>query len=157
MLKSSLINKNILISGVNGTIGSNLVKTLKQYKANIIGIDKYQNVNLKNVLHKFYKVDITKKKNWLILKNKLKQDKITIDILINNAGFTNHTDKKKFKNNFFKTSEDDILEVFKVNTFGAIYGCQVFGEDFIHSNFIPFFHRSKALYLLNHIYISRLI
>jgi NAD(P)-dependent dehydrogenase (short-subunit alcohol dehydrogenase family) len=131
MLKSGLVKKNILISGVNGTIGSNLAKTLKQYGANIIGIDKYDNKNLKKILHKFYKVDVAKKKNWLALREKLKREKINVDILINNAGFTNHTNKKKFKNNFFKTSEDDILQVFSVNTFGVIYGCQVFGEDFV--------------------------
>jgi nucleoside-diphosphate-sugar epimerase len=61
MLKSGLVKKNILISGVNGTIGSNLAKTLKQYGANIIGIDKYDNKNLKKILHKFDQVDVAKK------------------------------------------------------------------------------------------------
>lgn len=131
MLKLNLKNKCILISGVNGTIGTKLANTLKNSNANLIGIDKYKSDHLKNILNKFYKVDVTKKSSWIQLRRNLKLDKIKVDVLINNAGFTNHTNKKKFKNNFFKTTENDIFDVFNVNTFGVIYGCQVFGEEFV--------------------------
>ena len=74
--------KNIIITGGNGFIGSNLVKFLLNKNYFIINIDKnkYSNSsyllkNIKNKNYKFFKLDINSKKIFNIL-NKYKPDAI---------------------------------------------------------------------------------
>jgi len=57
--------KNILVTGSSGFVGTNLIKRLVKYNANVIGVinRKSPQIKLKNV--KYIKADLTKKSNCL--------------------------------------------------------------------------------------------
>ena len=77
------------------------------------------------------KLDVTKKNSWNNLKKYLKKNNIKIDVLVNNAGFTNNAKSKSYNNNFFNLDEKSFNKVFDVNVKSIIFGCQTFGEEMI--------------------------
>jgi NAD(P)-dependent dehydrogenase (short-subunit alcohol dehydrogenase family) len=133
LLKTNLNNRNILITGASGNLGKNFYKYLDTLGANLIicDVDNDKKIPPLKKNHFFFKLDVTKKKQWINLKKKLHKKKIFIDTLINCAGYTNHSNKKNFSNNVFDIEPDHLKKVFDVNTFGLIYGCLVFGEPMI--------------------------
>ncbi len=84
------MKKNVIVTGAAGFLGSYFCKVLEKNNFNVLGLDndkkkikKLNQLKLKNI--NFYSVDITKEKEILNLKNKLKKKKIKINYLINNA------------------------------------------------------------------------
>ena len=112
------MKKNVLITGANGQLGYSLTLGLSD-SFNIIPTAKR---NFDNII----KCDITNKKD---LKNIF--NRYNPDIIINCAGYTNHSNKKQFMNDVFKIEPKHLRNIFDVNTFGLIYGCIVFGEDMV--------------------------
>ena len=133
LLKTNLKNRNILLTGALGNLGKNIIEYLNYLEANVYACDVKGNVSLSGLNKKcsYFKLDVTKKKQWINLKSKLKKKNIFIDTLINCAGYTNHSNKKKFMNDVFKIEPEHLKNIFDVNTFGLIYGCIVFGEDMV--------------------------
>lgn len=135
LLKTELNKRNILITGASGNLGKEFFYYLEILGANLIICDiKKINVPKLKKKHIYFNLDVSKKNQWLTLRKKLTKKKIFVDTLINCAGYTNHSEKKNFSNNIFKINPENILKVFEVNTFGTIYGCQVFGEEMLKKN-----------------------
>lgn len=65
--------------------------------------------------------DISKKDDWLHMKEKLLKKWGQIDILVNNAAIF-------YRTPFFEITEDDWNNFLNINLKGTYYGCQVIGE-----------------------------
>ncbi|WP_440915340.1 SDR family oxidoreductase [Candidatus Pelagibacter sp.] len=132
-LHCDLKGRNILITGASGNLGTEYAKFLSYLGANLIltdiNISKLKENFKGKVNVKLFKLDVSNYKDWQKLYLKLKSNKIFVDTLINNAGYTNHSKKENFSKDFFKLDEKSINEVFKVNVFGVLYGCKIFGKD----------------------------
>jgi NAD(P)-dependent dehydrogenase (short-subunit alcohol dehydrogenase family) len=132
-LHCDLKDRNILITGASGNLGTEYAKFLSYLGANLILTDiniiKLKEKFKSDTNAKFFKLDVSNYKDWKKLYSTLKKKKIFVDTLINNAGYTNHSNKKNFNKDFFKLDVKSINEVFKVNVFGILYGCKIFGRD----------------------------
>ena len=116
-------NKNIFITGANGSLGRDLITNFHKKKANIICCIKRKNINfLKFIrskkLSKNQKIDvvvfdITKDKDHKKILNYLKKKKFTIDLLVNNAGIAKGSITEL-------TSKKNLIDVFDVNFFSQI-------------------------------------
>ena len=134
-LNCDLSKKNILLTGASGNLGTAYANFLLFLGANLILTD----INILKLKKKFnknkkviiYTLDVSNYKHWKSLKKKILKKNIKIDVLINNAGYTNHSNKKNFNNNFFKIDVKSIEEVFKVNVFGILYGSKIFGKEMV--------------------------
>ncbi|MDB3947331.1 SDR family oxidoreductase [Candidatus Pelagibacter sp.] len=79
----NLRNKNIIITGGNGFLGSQIIDALLNERANVYIIDiKQKN---KKSSAKYFKSDITNENELVKILNYFKLKKIKIDVLINNA------------------------------------------------------------------------
>ena len=96
-------NRTALITGGGGLLGPQHAIALALEKIKIVLVDKKE-IKLKRAKKKIlyecpeatvhtYSCDISKEKNLIKLKKKLKQKKIFIDILINNAAMNPKMDK----------------------------------------------------------------
>jgi NAD(P)-dependent dehydrogenase (short-subunit alcohol dehydrogenase family) len=94
----NLKNKNIIITGGNGFLGSQITEVLIEEEANVFIID-IQKSKKKNSAKQFYS-DITKENELKKILNYFKLKKIQIDVLINNAAI-NYA-PKKIKKNYLK-------------------------------------------------------
>ena len=122
-MKKNNLNKNCLVTGTSRGIGNAIAKYLLSKKYKVIGISRSKkNINNKNYMH--INEDISKKdcskKVFKILKNK----KIKLDGLVNNAGIN-------IPNKFNKISRSDFDKIINVNLAG------------------PFFLTQKIINLLN--------
>lgn len=124
-----------IITGSNGMIGQNFANLLSINNFKLILLD----INTENLIKKFSKnrnviirnLDVTKEKSWETLVKFINKNNLKIDNLINNAGFTNHTNKKLFHNNFFKIDKESMMKVFEVNFIGVALGCKYIGQEMI--------------------------
>lgn len=92
----NLKNKNIIITGGNGFLGSQITEVLIEEEANVFIID-IKKSKKKNSAKQFYS-DITKENELKKILNYFKLKKIKIDVLINNAAI-DYAPKKNKKNN----------------------------------------------------------
>jgi len=142
----NLKNKNIVITGSAGLLGTQYALTLSSAGANVIllDLDGKKNERLsKRIKLKFktnpksYQVDITSKNELLELKNNILQDYDTIYGLINNAALTNSKSKGKLSqlNNLKTVSnfEDFPSELWKISldvNLTSVFLCsQIFGKE----------------------------
>ena len=70
LLKTNLNNRNILITGASGNLGKNFYKYLDTLGANLIicDVDNDKKIPPLKKNHFFFKLDVTKKKQWINLK-----------------------------------------------------------------------------------------
>ena len=117
MKKCWLNGKTIVISGASGGLGFSIAKMLiEKYDCNIIGIARNEQKLLsaietlgnkkKNFTYRLF--DVSLKENWIEFVNFLSENKICVDVLINNAGFM--LPFKKFE----KISDEEIEDI--INT-----------------------------------------
>ena len=100
--KIDLSKKNILVTGAGGLLGSEFVNFLVKFNAQCVCIDKnldslkkkFKKNNSQKIL--YYKCDITKTNDLKKIHNILKEKKIFIDTIINNAAI-NPTPGRKNK------------------------------------------------------------
>jgi len=76
--------------------------------------------------------DVTKKSDWQKLANDIINDFGKIDILINNAGFTNQSKTANFDSTFENFPLEDWNAVMNVNLTGSFLGCQVVGSHMLN-------------------------
>ena len=91
----NLRNKNIIVTGGNGFLGSQMVDALLHEKANVYIID-IKNVKKKSSV-KYFKSDITDEDELKKILKFFKLKKIKIDVLINNAAIDYPPSKSKKK------------------------------------------------------------
>ena len=122
----NLKNKNIVITGGNGFLGSQITNALLNEKANvyIIDIKKLK----KKTSAKYFKSDITNEQDLKKILKFFKLKKIKIDVLINNAAidYPPLKSKKKFKLETFPNNlwDKDI----SVSLKGSYLCTKVFGS-----------------------------
>lgn len=105
--------KTILITGANNGIGFEIAKTASSHGHKVIAVSR--NINkLKSITAvDSYSVDITNDDLIQSFVNKLIQQNIKLDILINNAGLL-------VNSAFEETSNETFKDVFNVNFFGVV-------------------------------------
>jgi len=93
----NLENKNVVITGGNGFLGTQITNSLLNEKANVYIIDI--NTPRKKTSTKYFKSNITNEKDLKKILKFFKLKKIKIDVLINNAAI-DYPPLKSKKNNF---------------------------------------------------------
>ncbi len=93
----NLENKNIIITGGNGFLGSQITNALLNEKANVFIIDIKKPKKIASI--KYFKSDITNERELKKILTFFKSKKIKIDVLINNAA-VDYPPLKSKKNNF---------------------------------------------------------
>ena len=89
----NLENKNVIITGGNGFLGSQITEALLNEKSNVYIIDVKK--PKKKTLAKQFKSDITNEVELKKVLNFFKSKKIKIDVLINNAAIDYPPSKSK--------------------------------------------------------------
>ncbi|MCW3113592.1 MAG: family oxidoreductase [Segetibacter sp.] len=77
--------------------------------------------------------DVTKKESWETLLNEVVSEFGKVDILINNAGFTNQSKSANFDASFENFPLEDWNAIMNVNLTGAFLGCQVVGKQMLQA------------------------
>jgi NAD(P)-dependent dehydrogenase (short-subunit alcohol dehydrogenase family) len=77
--------------------------------------------------------DVTKKESWEQLLAEVKQEFGKVDILINNAGFTNQSKSANFDASFENFPLEDWNAIMNVNLTGTFLGCQVVGKHMLEN------------------------
>ena len=119
-------NKNIIICGGSGQLGSSLINFLLEKRSHIINLDIF-NLKINHPNYQFFKVDVAKEKNVLKVLNKINRKYKKIDVLINVFHFKGHRKLKPF-DNFFNEFHNYPLKTWKktidVNLNGLFIVCQ---------------------------------
>jgi NAD(P)-dependent dehydrogenase (short-subunit alcohol dehydrogenase family) len=135
-----LEDRNIVITGASGLLGSQYANTLSAAGANIIllDIDVVKNEKLKSTLVKKYKnkisaytLDISNQTEVNKISKKVIKDFKKIDGLINNAAYTSKGAKEKLDNAFgsFENFPIDIWQKsLDINLSGVFFCSQAFGK-----------------------------
>ena len=132
-------NKNILLTGSAGLLGSNYAHFLSSLGANMILVDineKANNKLEKSISSKYnnkvcsYICDVSNKNEINSLKKSVLTDFKKIDVLINNAAYTTKFSigKKSKKVPFEKFSYDEWQNSLSVNLTSVFLLCQEFGK-----------------------------
>jgi NAD(P)-dependent dehydrogenase (short-subunit alcohol dehydrogenase family) len=125
-----LKDKTCLITGSSVRVGREIALTLAQKGAKIAihYLSNEEKANdIINQIHNFggdalaVKGDISKKSDWIRMKNLVIHKWNSIDILVNNAAIF-------YKTPFFKISNKDWTQFLNVNLIGTFYGCQIIGD-----------------------------
>jgi len=135
-------NKNIVVTGAAGTLGSEFVDILSQSGANVILVDidkKIGQIEKKmrqkyNTKAKAYFSDISKEHNIIELRKKIVFDFKKIDGLINSAGYTNVTAIKQSQKVSvpFESFPSKLWEkMLAINLTATFYFCREFGSQMV--------------------------
>ena len=103
---SSISNKNVLVTGGLGGIGTSIMNCFKEQKANVYITGTKRNKLVSGI--NYIKCDFDNSKEFEIFLSSIKE--LEIDILVNNAGI-NKIDK------FQNIKKEDFIKIHKVNTF----------------------------------------
>jgi NAD(P)-dependent dehydrogenase (short-subunit alcohol dehydrogenase family) len=149
MIKNNLIpkvfdvnNKNIVLTGATGTLGTQFSNFLSNLGANmiLIDLDITKNRKLENRLRKKFgtkpkalEADVSNKKQLEQISKEVFSKYKNIDGLINAAGFTSKFAKKtmttSYNNKFEKLSEEIWNDTMGVNLTGTFLCSQIFGKE----------------------------
>ena len=137
-------NKNIVLTGSTGTLGTQFSNFLSSLGANtiLIDLDKKLNKKLEEQLKKkfgtnpkSFEGDVTNKKQLEKISEEIISKYHNIDGLINAAGFTTKFAKKtktnSYNNKFEKLSEEIWNDTIDVNLTGTFLCSQIFGKEMI--------------------------
>ena len=140
--KFNVKNKNIVLTGSSGRLGTQYAHFLSASGANMILIDIDSNLNAKlakQIQNKYktnsksYTCNISQKKDIQKISKLIIKEYSKIDGLINNAGFTTSFAKKEKKKSYSSSFEDFPIELWnqtlEVNLTGTFLCCQEFGRE----------------------------
>jgi NAD(P)-dependent dehydrogenase (short-subunit alcohol dehydrogenase family) len=123
----NLKNKNIIITGGSGFLGSQMIKGFLKNKSKLIILD-LNKPKIKNKNLVYFNCDITNEIEVKRVLNKIKK-KIKIDVLINNAA-RDYIPQKKNKKNIFENFElDNWNKDLSVGLGGAFICTKIFGTE----------------------------
>lgn len=134
-----LTGKVAFITGGAGLLATEHALALNEYGAKVIladiNLDKSNEIlsvlKEQNCEADFIKCDVTAKESWEGALQFVLGKYQKIDILINNAGFTNQSKSKNFDTTFENFPLEDWNAIMNVNLTGAFLGCQVFGNQML--------------------------
>jgi NAD(P)-dependent dehydrogenase (short-subunit alcohol dehydrogenase family) len=134
-----LTDRVAIITGGAGLLASEHAIALSSYGAKIIladfNLDKCKDavaVLQKNGINAQAKFcDVTKKESWEALLADVLAAYGKIDILINNAGFTNQSKSANFDASFENFPLEDWHAIMNVNLTGTFLGCQTIGKQML--------------------------
>lgn len=124
MKKCWLYNKTVVITGASGGLGFSIAKTLiEKFDCKVIGIARneqkisaaIQTLKEKSSNFAYRLFDVSNRENWIDFYNYLIDNGISIDLLINNAGFM--LPFKKFEN----VTDDEINEIIQTDFASVVY------------------------------------
>ena len=138
-----LSGKVALISGGAGLLATEHALALLEFGATIIladinaGTCKDAVMELNKNHEKVFpqELDVTKKESWESVLADIKNTFGRVDILINNAGFTNQSKSPGFDASFEDFSLEDWNAIMQVNLTGTFLGCQVIGKHMLENNY----------------------
>ncbi len=134
-----LTDRVAIITGGAGLLASEHAIALSAYGAKIIladfneekcntAVDELKKQNI-NAVAKF--CDVTKKESWEKLLSDVLSEFGKVDILINNAGFTNQSKSANYDAAFENFPLEDWNAIMNVNLTGAFLGCQIIGKQML--------------------------
>lgn len=134
-----LTNKVAIITGGAGLLGSEHAIALASQGAKIVMADFNEekcndacNILKEQQIQATSKFcDVTKKESWQNLRDEVINEFGKIDILINNAGFTNQSKSANFDASFENFPLEDWNAIMNVNLTGTFLGCQVIGQKML--------------------------
>ena len=130
------MGKTILITGASSGIGRATAKLFAENGWNVAATMRSpeEERDLKELSNlKLYKLDVTKKEDLQSIISKVEKDFSSIDVLFNNAGYG-------AVGAFEKSSEEEMLQQFRVNVFGVMDLTRIF---------IPYFRKKGEGIIIN--------
>ena len=123
----NLDNKNIIITGGSGFLGSQIVDAFLNERANVYIIDLQKPKKKSSV--KYFKSDTTNEDDLKIILNFFKKKKLKIDVLINNAAIDYLQKKSKNKSLKLESFPNDLWEKdISVSLTGSYLCTKIFGS-----------------------------
>ncbi len=134
-----LTDRVAIVTGGAGLLASEHAIALNAYGAKVIladfNIEKCQlaaaELQTQNVMVAAKYCDVTSKDSWQKLLAEVLEDFGRVDILINNAGFTNQSKSANFDAAFENFPLEDWNAIMNVNLTGTFLGCQVVGTHMV--------------------------
>lgn len=126
-----LRNKICLVTGSAVRVGQSIAITLAQKGAKIaIHYNNHKNdaIQTKKQIEKYgneaitVQADISKKEEWLKMRDILLKKWGRIDVLVNNAAIF-------YKTELSRITENDWQRFLEINLLGTFWGCQIFGQQ----------------------------
>tara|TARA_B110000259_G_C13925026_1_gene366430 strand:- start:126 stop:914 length:789 start_codon:yes stop_codon:yes gene_type:complete len=132
-----LTGKIALVTGGGGLLASEHAIALASHGAKVYLVDininkcqeKANQIDSKEIFTA--KLDVTSKENWEEIVKNIVDTHGSLDILINNAGYTNQTKTSAFDKKFENFSLNDWNTIMNVNLTGTFLGCQVVGNQML--------------------------
>ena len=123
----NLKNKNVILTGGNGFLGSQIANSLRNEKANVYIIDIQEPKKKTSIKH--FKSDITSEQDLKQILKFFKLNKIKIDVLINNAAIDYPPNKSKKKNYKLENFPDNLWDKDILVSLKGSYLCtKIFGS-----------------------------
>lgn len=134
-----LTGKVALVTGGAGLLATEHALALSEYGAKVIladiNLDRAKEITAflkeEDCEIDFIKCDVTSRDSWQDVLKFILDKYQKIDILINNAGFTNQSKSKNFDASFENFPLEDWNAIMNVNLTGAFLGCQVVGSQML--------------------------
>lgn len=144
----SLSNKTVLVTGAAGLLAEQHIDVVLQNQGSLVLVDTNFNKlkEIKNTIYKknsnkiyIYRGDVTKVNQMLKIRKSLKNLKIKIDVLINNAA-VNYKMNKENKNFYSKTRLENFSnKIWKkdldVSLLGSLNCIKIFGNEMVKNKY----------------------
>lgn len=130
-----------IVTGGAGLLAAEHAIALSAYGAKVILADLNEDkckqaaetLSMQGVAVEAMKCDVTSKQSWSELLNNVVDKFGKVDILINNAGFTNQSKSANFDASFENFPLEDWNAIMNVNLTGTFLGCQIIGKHMLEN------------------------